>query len=401
MSRFSLGASSGTSHASALQQGPPTTRFDFALEAEYQRFRLLSSRSLIRVASALAVLVAVLRAAEHALRESWNGILLVDFGLVVVGSVVVAAIAWGPQFERLYLPWARIVVPVRNAIVAAHIVEAAARGQLELLMGLPLMLFGPFFFFGLRFPAALVSGALTVASFVAAAIYFHLALPIALRSGAFLLLAVIACALAARHLDMWSRSSFLEERRIADLAQHDALTGTKNRRVFDEHLTRLWQQAIEDDRSIAILLIDVDHFKAYNDRYGHQAGDRTLRQIAQTAQRFIRRPLDILARYGGEEFAAILYDFDSTQAQEIADRICGAVADLKIEHRKSNTAAVVTISAGIAAITPTMERTPRGAVQLADQALYEAKVRGRNRIHLMDDAEHRTLVTGVFATPVL
>lgn len=370
------------------------------LEAEYQRFRLMGSRSLIRATSVLAVLVAILRGAEQSLRGPWNGILLADFGLVILSSIVVASIAWSPLFERLYLPWARLVVPLRNAIFAFHIVAAAARGQLELLMGLPLMLFGAFFFFGLRFRAALVSGVLTVASFAASAIYFQLALPVALRSGAFLIMAVVACALAARHLERWSRGSFLEEHRIANLAQHDALTGTKNRRVFDEHLIRLWQQAIEDGRAIAILLIDVDHFKAYNDRYGHQAGDLALRRIAQTAQRFIRRPLDILARYGGEEFAAILYDLGSQQAKELADRICRAVAELAIEHRDSGTAAVVTISAGVAAIIPTVERNPRGVVQLADQALYEAKVRGRNRIELMEDADHRALVTGVFATPL-
>jgi diguanylate cyclase (GGDEF)-like protein len=244
-----------------------------------------------------------------------------------------------------------------------------------------------------------VAGVLTVVSFFAAAIFCELALPVVIHSGVFLALAVIACAMAARHFERCSRTGFLEDRLIADLAQHDALTGTKNRRVFDEHLTRLWQQAIEDGRAIAVLLLDVDHFKAYNDRYGHLAGDLALRRVAQTVQRFVRRPMDLLARYGGEEFAAILYDVEAGQAKDFAERICHAVAELGIEHRDSRTAVVVTISVGVAVVKATAQRTARGALQLADQALYGAKVRGRNRVEIMDDEEYGMLVTGVFASP--
>jgi diguanylate cyclase (GGDEF)-like protein len=381
-------------HRSAADRG-----FCPRLEAEYGRTRLMDDRALVRVTCVLAVLAAVVRGVEQAVRGPWNGLVFIDFGLVIASSAVLAAIAWSPSFERLYLPWARIVVPFRNTLLAAHIAAAAARGQLELLMALPLMLIGPFFFFGLRFPAALVSGALTVASFLSAAIFCELPLPVVIHCGVFLIMALIACAMAARHFEKCSRTGFLEDRLIADLAQHDALTGTKNRRVFDEHLTRLWQQAVGDGRAIAVVLLDVDHFKAYNDRYGHLAGDLALRRVAQTAQRFVRRPMDLLARYGGEEFAAVLYDVEAGQAKDVAERICGAVAELAIEHRDSRTAATVTISVGVAMVKASAERNPRGALQLADQALYEAKKSGRNRVELMDEEEYRTLVTGVFANP--
>src|SRR5262249_43702352 len=128
---------------------------------------------------------------------------------------------------------------------------------------------------------------------------------------------------------------------------------------------------------------------------------QALRRVAQTIQRFVRRPLDLLARYGGEEFAAILYDVEASHARETAERMCKAVAELAIEHRDSRTAAGVTISAGVAVVEPTVERPRRGAVQLADQALYEAKVKGRNRVEVMDSAQYRMLVTGVFAKPSL
>jgi diguanylate cyclase (GGDEF)-like protein len=129
------------------------------------------------------------------------------------------------------------------------------------------------------------------------------------------------------------------------------------------------------------------------------AGDLALRRVAQTIQRFVRRPMDLMARYGGEEFAAILYDVEADQAKEDAERICRAVAELAIEHRDSRTAVAVTISVGVAVVNATADRSARGALQLADQALYEAKVRGRNRVELRDDEEYRSLVTGVFANP--
>lgn len=397
VNRLNLSAFPESPYAAELQRGIASLRFGAKLEAEYVETHLMRTRTLIRVACVLAALLIILRGIEQAVAGAWNGRLPIDFGLVAAGSAILAGIAWSPAFERLYLPFARIIVPARTAIVAAHIAEAGARGHLEMFMVLPLLLIGPFFFLGLRFRTALLSGALTTISFSGHAIYFDLAIPVALRSCAFLAMCLIACAIAARHLEKLSRTSFLESHLIAELAQHDALTGTKNRRVFDEHLARLWPQAIEDGRSLAILLVDVDHFKAYNDSYGHQAGDQALRRVAQTVQTFVRRPLDVLARYGGEEFAAVLYDVDGDQATTIADRMRRAVEELNIEHRGSRTSVGVTISVGVAVVEPVLERNPRGALQLADQALYQAKTRGRNRVELMNEAEYRMLVTGVFS----
>ncbi len=314
-----------------------------------------------------------------------------------VASAVLAAIAFSPAFARFYLPLAQIVVPARNMIAAVGIAQGAAHGQLEVLMVLPLLVLGPFYFMGLRFRVALVSVGLTVASFGVSAVLAGIALPLALRSSVFLLLMTVTCAVAARHLENWSRKSFLEGHLIAELAQHDTLTGLKNRRIFDEHLEQLWQRAIENTHSLAILMMDIDHFKAYNDRYGHQAGDQTLRRVAQTLQSFVTRPLDVLARFGGEEFAVILYDIDSRQAEALGERMRRAVGELAIENQGSQSGAAVTISVGVAVIHPSLERRSRGALQLADQALYDAKVRGRNRVELMDDAAHRLLTTGVFS----
>jgi diguanylate cyclase (GGDEF)-like protein len=397
VSRSDSTAFANSPYAAELARGAANSRFGPPFEAEYVRAQLLGNRTLIRIACTLAALLAVFRAAEQAFAGWWDRAHVILVLLVVAISALLAALTWSRGFERFYLPLAQILVPIRNVLAAICIVQAAVHAQLEALALLPLMVLGPFFFLGLRFRVALLTVVLTVVSFAVAAVVFELALPVALRSGTFLLLAAVACAIAARHREKSSRKSFLERRLIADLAEHDALTGLKNRRVFDEHLDRLWQQATEDGRSIAILMFDVDHFKAYNDLYGHQAGDQTLRRVAQTLQTFVARPLDVLARYGGEEFAVILYDIDRAQAGDLANRMRRAVSALGIEHRGSHAGAAVTISAGVALVAPSQERRARGALQLADQALYEAKVRGRNRVEVMDQAAHRMLETGVFS----
>lgn len=385
-------------YAAELQRdSPPTVRFAPALETRYLRDRLLDSRTLIRVASICGFVLTALRALEEGIEGISSPMLWAGLALVLAGSIFLAAIAWSRHFERLYPRWSLFIVPVRNAIIAAQVAAAVARGQTEMLIVMPITFIGPFFFLGLPLRTSLVCTAVTSISYLTCVTLFGLPTEVALRSDVLLFGGVIACVIAVWNLEKTARRSFLEGGFIAELAQRDALTGTRNRRVFDEHLEQLWQQGIDTGHAMSILLIDIDHFKAYNDHYGHQAGDQTLCRVAQAVQKLVSRPNDILARYGGEEFAVILYDVNDTEARATGDRICKAVAGLNIEHRASRTAPRVTISVGVAAIQPTTDRTPRGALQLADQALYEAKVRGRNRVEIMDDAQHSLLVTGVFA----
>jgi diguanylate cyclase (GGDEF)-like protein len=380
----------------------PALRFAPELEAEYLRTRLLNDRLLIRMACMLALVITALRAAEFLLSGISRQFTLAWFAPLIPLAALSAAVAltwlaWSRFFVRWYRGVASVVVPLRNAVAAIALTAMAAGGQLELLMVLPVMVLSPFFFLGLSHRAAMVCVLSTIVVFVASAIAFGLPVPVLLRSCGLLVATAATSAVAAWQLERQSRKSFLESRLVAQLAEHDALTGAKNRRVFDEHLPRLWQQAIEDQRPLAIVLIDVDHFKAYNDRYGHQAGDAALRRIARSVQSFVSRPLDVLARYGGEEFAAILYDIDGAQAREIAERMRLAVSGMAIEHRGSRTGRVVTISAGVAAVDPSPGRKPSGALQLADEALYEAKVGGRNKVHLAGESDYSHLQTGVFS----
>jgi diguanylate cyclase (GGDEF)-like protein len=395
--RPALDAFVDSPYAAELQRAPVNRYSNSTLEAEYQQARLSDARTLVRIACLLAVLVATLRVTEQAVEGWWNPALRIHLLIVFAISIGLAAIAWTRLYEKIYLPVAQIAMPARGIIAAIPIAAAAAQGRNEVLMLLPLMVLGPFFFAGLPFRPALICVALMAISYITSAIGFGLQAPLAIRTSVFVMLSVGACALAAWQLEKRARRSFLESRLLAELAQLDPLTGMKNRRVLDEHLARVWQHAVDDGRTIAVLLIDVDYFKAYNDRYGHQAGDQTLRRVAHTLQSFVRRPLDVIARYGGEEFAAILYDVDPREARATAERMRRAISDLAIEHRASRVTAMVTISVGVAAIAPAQRRKSRGALQLADEALYKAKSEGRNRVELMDDTEYNVLVTGVFA----
>ena len=174
---------------------------------------------------------------------------------------------------------------------------------------------------------------------------------------------------------MRAARAWLEGQRLAETAMQDGLTGIHNRRRFDEHLQRAWAQSIRDRKPIALLLADIDHFKAYNDRYGHQAGDEAMKAVAGVLARFARRPLDLAARYGGEEFAIILFDTKRANAERIGAEILEAVQRLAIPHQDSSAAPVLTISLGIACVVPA------GAAQLgrARAARRPGAVRGQGR----------------------
>ena len=165
---------------------------------------------------------------------------------------------------------------------------------------------------------------------------------------------------------------------LDQLARLDPLTLLANRRHADEHLGQLWQRAQHDHGHLAVLMIDIDHFKAYNDRYGHPAGDACLRAVAQALKHDLRRAGDLLARYGGEEFIAVLHDVPPDEALRTAERIAQAVRDLNATHEDSPSRRV-TISVGLCnGQIGGGEVSVQDWVAAADQALYDAKRNGRD-----------------------
>jgi len=167
--------------------------------------------------------------------------------------------------------------------------------------------------------------------------------------------------------------------RLRELALTDTLTGVANRRSFDDRLKSEWRRCQRNRRPIALILIDVDHFKQYNDTYGHQAGDKCLAQVATAMKLSLRRPADLLSRYGGEEFACLLPETGLGQAMRRAEELGRSVENLGIPHAQSSAGPVVTVSCGAAALVPGAELQPRNLVRVADEMLYAAKRAGRNR----------------------
>ena len=169
-------------------------------------------------------------------------------------------------------------------------------------------------------------------------------------------------------------------RRLELLSRQDGLTGVANRRSFDEAFEKEWMLHKRRKSPLAVVMIDLDFFKAYNDSYGHLQGDVCLKMVASAIEDSLKRPGDFMARYGGEEFVAFLSDTGADGAFALGEEIRAVVADLAIEHRESLVSSMITVSIGVASIVPADHTSPNELLSAADQALYKAKSGGRNRV---------------------
>ena len=169
-------------------------------------------------------------------------------------------------------------------------------------------------------------------------------------------------------------------RELDQLASLDGLTKIANRRQFDLHLQQEWKRLRREQVPISIILCDIDYFKRYNDAYGHVAGDKCLKQVAQGIRRAVKRPADLVARYGGEEFAVILTNTDIEGAVKVAEEIRKEINLLKIPHVHSEVSQHVSISMGVSSMIPDRPDGPEAFINDVDQLLYQAKEAGRDRI---------------------
>lgn len=168
-------------------------------------------------------------------------------------------------------------------------------------------------------------------------------------------------------------------RELRQLASIDSLTQVANRRRFDEYIDQEWRRMLREKQLLSLILCDIDCFKAYNDTYGHQKGDRCLQQVAQAIQYAAQRPIDLVARYGGEEFAVLLPNTDAERAVHTANTAFARVRTLAIPHINSSVRSTVTLSAGVASQEPDEHSTLEEFIAIADRALYQAKKQGRDR----------------------
>jgi diguanylate cyclase (GGDEF)-like protein/PAS domain S-box-containing protein len=183
---------------------------------------------------------------------------------------------------------------------------------------------------------------------------------------------------------IWTFRDITEVRRYWDMLENlsitDGLTEISNRRRFDEFLEREWLRSMREQAELSLILIDIDCFKQFNDRYGHLAGDDCLKQVAATLNRTVQRPGDVVARYGGEEFACVLPGTGLKGASSLAQRMADEIARLRIPHEGSAVADHITLSIGLAAIVPERGQERSDLIAMADRSLYSAKLRGRNRV---------------------
>lgn len=172
---------------------------------------------------------------------------------------------------------------------------------------------------------------------------------------------------------------------LQKLSSQDGLTGIDNRRSLENYLEQEWQRGIRQKNSLAVIMLDLDFFKSFNDVYGHQAGDDCLKQVAQTLKNVLKRSTDFAARYGGEEFITVLPGTDAAGAAVLAEEIRARIESLGIKHKQSSVSYVITVSLGVAAVVPEPGYQSAILIEKADQALYEAKHKGRNRVAVAEN----------------
>jgi diguanylate cyclase (GGDEF)-like protein len=388
--------SSGT----VLRTRPLQLRFR---DRELERQFLLSYRAAARPWIRMSLVVALSTVLGFTIIDHW---LLVGprlarpdvwrFGL----QLPLVLIMMGLTSPRLYLRWYQPAIQVAAPLFGVGTVLMAVEAtpaQLPLVAArLVLAAFYFYFMLGLSFQAALRSNLLLIGAYATAALLGQIAAPVATYSLFVLLCANLIGGAGCYALEYANRVAFLERRRLAEVATHDGLTGLLNRAALEEQASSLWQHAQGACLPVSVMLIDIDHFKAYNDCYGHQAGDRGLRVVADTIRAAARRrPLDVVARYGGEEIIAILVGGDRDEALAAAEGVRRAVTELGIAHGGSTTRPYLTVSVGVSTVAAGGEYSHELAVRHADIALYAAKARGRDNCACQDPAAAGSEPAGV------
>jgi diguanylate cyclase (GGDEF)-like protein len=272
-------------------------------------------------------------------------------------AALLAGLGWGSA--ALVLPW---LLPQSHAVVLVLLVVAVVTALPRLVVFLPL-LYG--------YSAGVLAPMLLALPFLPAAT--------AILAGIVLLVSTLTLLLSAREIRALLVQILLKQITFEQVSWEDRLTGLGNRRHFDEKLDAGWRQAMRLGVPLSLIILDVDMFKKFNDKYGHPAGDECLRQVASALAGSVKRAGDTVARYGGEEFGVIMVHMSMADARNMGERMRLAVQDLEMEHELSPHG-VVTISLGGATVIPAQHASSEALVKLADEALYRAKESGRNRV---------------------
>ncbi|MFL6578801.1 MAG: diguanylate cyclase domain-containing protein [Povalibacter sp.] len=365
-----------------LAQGYARLRFPEPLESEFRADHLLASVRWVRMCLFVALGTSV-------------GFAIIDHWVIHANNPMPDAVRFGLQFPVLltcllatfkpfYLKWYQRAMQVGGPLfgIGTVLLASYAQPQHTALVGARILLVAFFFFFmsGLRLTQALRGNIIILLALIAAGLLGLLATEVATYLSFALICANVIGSAGAYALEYANRTSFLERKLLVEIAELDGLTRLLNRQTFETRVRDTWRRAIAEHRAVTVLMIDVDHFKRYNDHYGHQAGDECLRRVATAVRAAVLpRPGEFVARYGGEEMIAVLFDRGMNDAQDIAQKIVSEVAALAIPHASSIECDRVSVSVGAATQIPPVTSSYDAIIRLADSALYTAKNQGRDR----------------------
>ena len=380
-----------------LKRGFGSLRFDSFLEDEFRASYRLTNFVKSRLVIAFALLIVVVMSVGHIASGSTSehpvtaGIY--GLGAMLLALVLTLAVSYArsPRLYTACLGLCALAIGIAGTTVD---VQASLVGQGYYFAGQIGWVLMIWMMFGLLFvPAAILTAAVSII-YVVAAVYAGLA-PEEIYFESFMLLnANFLGGYSCYKIEHGARQTYLESNILAQRAERDGLTGLYNRRAFDEYVERIWRQSRREGSQLTVMLVDIDRFKAFNDLYGHQAGDDALRRVACVIADSVQRPLDFAARFGGEEFALVLYG-PADKLGRIPERLRESVQKLNIDHERGVDAKVLTVSVGVAIADPDTNRSLAGVIQMADEALYQAKENGRNRV-VVNKTSTTSIETGKF-----
>jgi diguanylate cyclase (GGDEF)-like protein len=377
-------------------------RFRYPLEQQFRdaylernlpraRFATAIYLGLVVVVTVINLLGGLAPVAESILQP----IYVLRIGVACPALVLILVATYHRGMQKRYQTIAATAVIVTGVSVMTISGLAAAAGLPQFQMGDVLVVVYATLFLGLLFRVVVIVAVSLVLAFVGLGLVLGVPPQDLVFAASVLVATGLMVVLSAGRVERLVRTSFVETQLLNNIAERDGLSGLYNRRMFDTLTRRLWQQAQRDAESIQVILVDIDHFKRFNDLYGHQAGDDCIKKVAAIIARAAKRPLDFCARYGGEEFALVLYAPSGADPGALPEQLRRDVMAQALPHADSDAASVITVSIGSAIAEPGTKRSLAGLIQTADQALYRAKQIGRNRVLHIDSGSSET-PTGAF-----
>lgn len=366
----------------AIADGYRGLRFAPALEAEFQQFHNRQNLTRVRLGASLALalfaaFVAIDLLTLPAAVSHWTALIR---ALLVIPAFVVVLIATtragGVRALQRVLLGASMVAGVGTTAVIGVGLWQRAPLPYE---GILLVALFIWLIACLMWRKALIANGVTLVVFIGMQLALQTDAQARFYQVTFMCAANAVGAYGGYFLEYSLRTTFLVNALLGELAERDGLTGLYNRRVLNGHLERAWRHAARERRHLAVAMVDVDFFKAFNDRYGHAAGDAALRRVADAIGTQAGRPMDMVARYGGEEFAIVWGQSTPDTLPAMGERLRRAMEEAAIPHADGVNGRL-TLSVGLASMQPTEATTPADLLRAADAALYAAKHAGRNRV---------------------